>query len=441
MINNPFLYGSPVQPAHFIGRRSVLRRVVGRILNQGQSTALVGEPRLGKTSLLHYLKAAEKRAALYGAKAERLHFCYLDTQTLSSDYSLTQFWELALRTLQENVAPISPIGQQLLQSAATGYNVFVLEKLFEALHAAGQQLVLLIDEFDLLLHHPLLSHAQFFGSLRSLASRSQGAFTLIIASRLSLARLNAETQRYNPTGSPFFNIFDEVTLGTLTLQEVEQLLNVAGDRFTADDRHFIGGLTGGHPYLLQSTAAAMWEAYEESLTDSAARQHYVLEELRRNQYHHFADTWRVWSPPVRQAFTAVALLNTSAAALAAFALDLPSFRERMPHLLPELNTLELSGVVKRIQNSSDGWQVTQGILLTWLWDELIREIRDESTLGRWLHGAELDAQLSAGQRQDLWQLCSAVRELTIVNTGGGLYIGGNVQSGGDFTGRDQTTQA
>jgi len=441
MINNPFLYGNPVQPDQFIGRRTIVRRVVGRIFNQGQSTALVGEPRLGKTSLLHYLSAAQTRAALYSAKAERLHFCYLDTQILSSDCTLMQFWELALRTLQKTVAPISSIGQQLQQSAATGYDVFALETLFRALHAAGHQLVLLIDEFDLLLHHPLLSHAQFFGSLRSLASRSQGAFTLIIASRLSLARLNAETQRYNPTGSPFFNIFDEVTLGTLTSQEIEQLLNLAGDRFTADDRHFIISLTGGHPYLLQSTAAAMWDAYEEEITDAAARQRYVLAELQRNQYHHFADTWSVWSPPVRQAFTAVALLNTNAAALSAFNLDLASFRERMPHLLPELNSLELIGVIKRLPDTSDGWQVAQGVLLTWLWDELIREIRDESMLNHWLQGAELDSRLSADQRQDLWTLFSAVRQLTIVNTGGGLYIGGNVQAGGDFIGRDQTTQS
>lgn len=441
MITNPFLYGNPVQPDQFIGRRAILRRVVGRILNQGQSTALVGEPRLGKTSLLHYLEAAQTRATLYGAKAERIYFSYLDTQPLSSDCNLTQFWELALRTLERNGVSTSLIGQQLAQSRATDHNIFALETLFQALHDAGCQLVLLIDEFDRLLHHPLLSQAQFFGTLRSLASRSKGAFTLIIASSLSLARLNAETQRYNPTGSPFFNIFDEVTLGTLTAQESDHLLNVAGERFTVDDRHFIHSLAGGHPYLLQSTAAAMWEAYAEDMVDATMRQLYVLEELRRNQYQHFAKTWHVWSPPTRQAFTAVALLNTNTAALPALGLDLLSFRERMPQLLPELNALNLTGVITRKPETPDGWQVAQRVLLTWLWDELIREIRDENTLSRWLQGAELDGRLNANERQDLWQLFTAVRQLTIVNTGGGLYIGGNVQNGGDFIGRDQTKQS
>lgn len=54
---NPFFYGNPVSPDQFIGRRREVRRITGRIVNQGQSTAVVGEPRSGKTSLFLYLSA------------------------------------------------------------------------------------------------------------------------------------------------------------------------------------------------------------------------------------------------------------------------------------------------------------------------------------------------------------------------------------------------
>ena len=47
-----------------LDRRRELRRITGRIVNQGQSTAIVSEPRSGKTSLLLYLSALETQSEL-----------------------------------------------------------------------------------------------------------------------------------------------------------------------------------------------------------------------------------------------------------------------------------------------------------------------------------------------------------------------------------------
>ena len=46
------MHGNPVPPPHFIGRNKELRRIINRLLQQGQSSAIIGEPRSGKTSLL-----------------------------------------------------------------------------------------------------------------------------------------------------------------------------------------------------------------------------------------------------------------------------------------------------------------------------------------------------------------------------------------------------
>ena len=56
-MSNLFFHGNPVPPDQFLDRRRDLRRIIGRIASQGQSTAVVGEPRSGKTSLLLYLSA------------------------------------------------------------------------------------------------------------------------------------------------------------------------------------------------------------------------------------------------------------------------------------------------------------------------------------------------------------------------------------------------
>jgi hypothetical protein len=51
-MSNPFLVGPVVTPEKFINRRSEIRRAIS-LLTSGQSLALVGPPRSGKTSLLH----------------------------------------------------------------------------------------------------------------------------------------------------------------------------------------------------------------------------------------------------------------------------------------------------------------------------------------------------------------------------------------------------
>ena len=67
-----------MSPDQFLDRRREVRRLVGRIVNRGQSSAIVGEPRVGKTSLLEYLAAPKLRAEQYDADREQLLFTYLD---------------------------------------------------------------------------------------------------------------------------------------------------------------------------------------------------------------------------------------------------------------------------------------------------------------------------------------------------------------------------
>ncbi len=48
---NPFLYGRPVPPSRFVGRKEAVRAIFGRTYN-GESTVIVGQPHIGKSSLL-----------------------------------------------------------------------------------------------------------------------------------------------------------------------------------------------------------------------------------------------------------------------------------------------------------------------------------------------------------------------------------------------------
>ena len=310
---NPFFYGDAVPVDLFLDRERYLRRIAGRIINRGQSTAIIGEPRTGKTSLLLYLDSLEAQK-LYGERGERLLFSYLDAQTLAGQFCQAQFWEYALRPLQERVVtpnPDSPLAQAYEICRANGFGAFVLERLFAQMAPTGWQLVLMLDEFDVLLHHPILNCAEFFGSLRSLATRSQGALALVIASRRSLASLNKATQQFSRMGSPYFNFLSEVTLGPLPYKAIATLLRRAEGRFTLDDCHFIREIAGGHPYLLQVAAFEQWEAHGEGQDDPSRRWQQVGHSLYEEAARTLGDTWQFWPPTLRWSFAAVALDHMS----------------------------------------------------------------------------------------------------------------------------------
>ena len=310
-MSNPFFYGNPVSPDQFFGRRREVRRIVNRLVNRGQSTAIVGEPRTGKTSLLLYLSAEETRKNLYGAEGNRLLFSFLDAQTWGAEFDQAKFWEHALRPLYEQIMesnPNAPLSQAYQVCQHNGFGAFVLERLLSQMRTEGWRLVLLLDEFNKLLHHPVLHSGEFFGSLRSLASRSRGTLALVVASRYSVENLNRDTLEFSRTGSPYFNFLDEIIVGPLADKDVAELLLRGANHFAADDRRFITQVGGGHPYLIQLAAAALWEAYEDHEEDMPSlRRQQAGQSLYDEAAMIMSDTWRVWSPATRKAFAAVAL--------------------------------------------------------------------------------------------------------------------------------------
>ncbi len=86
-----------------------------------------------------------------------------------------------------------------------------------------QCVVLLIDQFDTLLHHDNFNTAEFFRALRSLSTTTDG-LALVTASRMSITEMNRRTLEINPLGSPFFNTFMEERLPRLRPEQVYQLL-------------------------------------------------------------------------------------------------------------------------------------------------------------------------------------------------------------------------
>ena len=403
---NPFSYGSVVSANKFLNRRSIVRGVVGRVLAGGQSSALVGEPRTGKTSTLVYLSDPVLQQELYGKTCSNLIFSLVDSHLIGSDFTSAQFWKYALEPLRIKIEEYC-IDEVLLgkyvECKNNNFSNFSLEALFKALQKVGFCFILMIDEFDALINHPVLNSIEFFGGLRSLSSRSNGAMAIVIASRQSVHTLNSQTQSINPASSPFFNIFKEFTVGAFPEADVSLLLARAGKVFSPSDHQAIRSIAGRHPYLLQVAASALWEAYEDKLATGYTRWVYMSDIVYREQRSHFLDTWKTWSPATRKAFTTIALCGTEKLLVDRRFLLQP-FILGLRDVNPEVKDLEAIGLIIADENIRGGWGVESQVMTWWLADELIRTVRSDKPFEQWLQAQEMDSCLTNQEKENLAQL-------------------------------------
>ena len=404
MNRSPFEHGGPVAPNHFLNRQRELRRLLNR-LEKGQATAIVGQPHTGKTSLLRFVLDKVKRDGIVGGKLDRCWFREVDSHMLGRKFDQSAFWAFVL----EPVSVYFDSGEldTLYKSAQENeFGAFTLKRLFAALDRANWRIVVLLDEFDALLSHPILNSAEFYGSLRSLTSRFS-SLALIIATRRSLNQLNVQTQEINPHSSPYFNIFTELRLGPLPKRDVAYLLAYAQTQFDSNDRQFVMLASGRHPYLLQLAADILWEVDQEG-KQGVERYRLAGEELRTQSERHFADTWRSWSNAERKVIMAVALAQM-ALLVEDHYFEWSNLIEDINDYTPELRNLEKSGTIVKVRKGDR--QIKQRALLWWLADEVKRMVRDEATFEDWLEEQEFEGIFTQKEKRSLGQIASELAGL------------------------------
>lgn len=403
MNRSPFVHGGPVAPNEFLNRERELRRLLNR-LEKGQATAVVGQPHTGKTSLFRYVLDKVKRDGLVGGKLDRCWFRDVDSHMLGRRFDQPAFWAFVLE----------PVGVYLNSGELrdlyklvkdNNFGTFALKRLFAALDDANWRIVVMLDEFDALLNHPLLNSAEFYGSLRSLTSRFS-SLALIIATRRSLNQLNLKTQEINPHSSPYFNIFTELRLGPLPKRDAAALLAYAGDHFDSNDRQFVITASGRHPYLLQLAADILWDIDQEG-KQGIERYRLAGEELRLQSEGHFADTWRSWTNAERKVIMAIALAQMALLVQDHY-FDWSNLIEDITDYTPELRGLEKAGTIIKVRGTDR--EIKQRALLWWLADEVKRMVRDETSFEEWLEEQEFEGIFTQKERRSLSVISGEVAE-------------------------------
>ncbi len=346
-----FIYGRPVRPGEFLDREAELRTVFNRLRNC-ESTAVVGEPHIGKTSLLLQLADGATQRDYLGDDAHCLVVSPLDLQPIGNDYAPGAFWEETLEPLGEHPGHAAT-ARRLEAAAQANYARRPLERLFNHLGRQGRRLVLLLDEFERLLSHPNFQDPAFFALLRSLATRT-GGLALVTASRLSVAQMNERGWGLLETGSPFFNNVIPVWLHPFDEQTVGALLDQAGDALSLDDRRFVRRVAGCHPFLLQAMVAALVE------TSGDDRQACAAETFYERISFHFDDLWHSLDDRTRTTAVILSLVELGGRALGQ---DFSYGEiEKVDAFGPELRKLAERGLAEQV---GEGWLFDRQHLLLW----------------------------------------------------------------------------
>ena len=248
---DPFFFAGKIANVdQFVGRQPELKKIFGYLntsnTGQIQHVSVVGERRIGKSSLLYHLNQVYKQNLPASGK---YRFVYVD---LDKPQCHTQAG--LLRFLLEQLS--LPIPKKL--SLETFYELIEQEH-----ENHGLWPVFLLDEFEHLPQRKAEFPDGFYETLRSLGNNNIAG--LVTASQHSLQAL-AEQGKLT---SPFFNIFHQLDLKEFSASEASLLLERGRNcdhPFSTADCEEILKIAGRRPARLQVVASLAYEAKASGAT-------------------------------------------------------------------------------------------------------------------------------------------------------------------------------
>jgi tRNA A-37 threonylcarbamoyl transferase component Bud32 len=258
-LRNPFFSRQRITDADcFHGRQREIESLYSAIITR-QSRSVVGERKLGKSSLLTII-ARPAMMERYGLVPARTLFIYLDLEGMASA-EREDFWIELLDHLSVSLPPqadtLRDQAERLLDGGKLRFTS--VRRLLRRVRDAGLHLVLALDEFEGLARNPNFE-PDFYGELRSLAGEL--GIVYLTASKRGLYEL---TYHHTDTlSSPFFNIFSEMSLNLMPIDEARGLLaelsqQGQGPGFCEEEIDLALELAGPHPFFLQVAGFHLYE--------------------------------------------------------------------------------------------------------------------------------------------------------------------------------------
>ena len=288
-MENPYQNRKAIKsPDEFFGRKKEISRIFALISSAAEphSISIVGERKIGKSSLFHFVKDEATRKK-YLKDFNDYIFIYLKLSTFLG-YDTERFCEMLLRELSSATSEeIHPSYNNIHEA---------LEKFVETLSSGGKKIIIMLDEFDSVLEIPAFN-SDLLGYFRGLINRYSLSF--ITSSRVSIRELT-ETENNSQIeiedSSPFFNIFYGIGLGFLEKQEALELIEKPssrqGIRFNKEDKNFINEIAFLHPFFIQVACYHLFNLRkEENKLNGEKLNKHIYDSLFQRFYEDTIDYW------------------------------------------------------------------------------------------------------------------------------------------------------
>jgi hypothetical protein len=262
MVRNPFVARGMIKSERgFWGREPETRAIYSLLLDseeEPQSAALIGLRKIGKSSLLY--RIANKRGAsdMYADQLERTACVMISMQAMSNSSTDAFFATIIEELRTQNNEVIAQLAKSASQSVKEPGQQ--LKQVLRLMDKEESLLVLLLDEFGCAAANPVFDKS-FFDLLRSMAQEWRLAF--VVANQDTLDQLWDQSLLSSPYSSPFFNIFQTLTLAGFENGQSEEYLSAlsreAGVPFEDDDIEIATDAGGWHPFFLTVAAYHLFQ--------------------------------------------------------------------------------------------------------------------------------------------------------------------------------------
>lgn len=245
---NPYLNRVMIKnPLEFIGRTREIRKIYSRIdASHPQSVSVVGERRIGKSSLLNFIYHKENRKKFMTTNDQAI-FVYLDFQRIA-DFSVPKFIQFIFGVIEIETGRNVTEGRDLSLDS--------LLEVVSAIHDDNMRIIFLMDEFEVITRNVQFD-VEFFSFLRSLANGYRVSYVTS-----SCDELQHLCHHQDISDSPFFNIFSNLPLRPFPTNEAEDLISLPSSDeglSLADYSKEIIQITGRFPFFLQICCSVIYE--------------------------------------------------------------------------------------------------------------------------------------------------------------------------------------
>jgi tRNA A-37 threonylcarbamoyl transferase component Bud32 len=277
---NPYLNRVMIKnPADFFGRQREVTRIFARLDGPDpQSVSIVGDRRIGKSSLLNYVYQKRNRKQFMQNYGDSI-FIYMDFQR-AGELSVPKFVDILLGMLRYEEAVE-------LQDTHGAKNLEDLKEVIQRIDSTGKRVIILMDEFEAITKNKNFD-MQFFGVLRSLANNFRVAYVTS-----SYSELQELCHTKEIADSPFFNIFTNLRLRPFSPSEALELIGVPSAREgipLAGYSAQILSLSGHFPLYIQVACSSVFEFL---IDNRAAEPNWgeIARCFREEIYPHYAFVW------------------------------------------------------------------------------------------------------------------------------------------------------